>query len=150
MKKLHFSISISAPKEKVWDTMLGAETYKKWTHAFHPGSRFEGSWDEGSKIVFIGPDEESGEEMGMVSMIEANRKYEFLSILHKGFYKNGVEDYDSDEVKKWTPAHENYTFREENGVTEVLVDLDVAEEYAPMFEDQWPKALEELKKIAEA
>ncbi|MDQ5893468.1 MAG: hypothetical protein QG640_480, partial [Patescibacteria group bacterium] len=31
MQKIHFSIQINAPKEKVWDTMLGEATYREWT-----------------------------------------------------------------------------------------------------------------------
>jgi uncharacterized protein YndB with AHSA1/START domain len=53
-KTLTFSVSIQAPRRLVWDTMLGAETYKAWTAAFCEGSSFTGSWDEGSKIQFSG------------------------------------------------------------------------------------------------
>jgi hypothetical protein len=53
-------------------------------------------------------------------------------------------------VKKWAPAFENYTFREKNGATEVLVDMDIDEAHKTMFEDMWPKALEKLKELAEA
>jgi hypothetical protein len=31
------------------------------------------------------------------------------------------------------PAFENYTFKEKNGKTDVLVDMDINEEYAEMF-----------------
>lgn len=53
MKKLHFSIQIKAPKEKVWQTMLDDPTYRQWTRVFMPGSYFEGAWEEGSKIRFV-------------------------------------------------------------------------------------------------
>ena len=149
MTKEHFSIHINAPKEKVWDTMLGKDTYQEWTSAFNEGGRFEGSWDEGSKILFIGPDPETGKEGGMVARIKENRPYEFISIEHLGILKDGVEDTTSDEVKKWTPAFENYTFTEKDGGTEVSVDMDTAEEYADMFKDMWPKALLKLKEISE-
>lgn len=49
----------------------------------------------------------------------------------------------------WTPAFENYTFREKDGGTELLVDMDTNEEYKQMFEEMWPKALQSLKEIAE-
>ena len=45
MKTLHFSIKINAPVEKVWQSMLGAETYKVWAAEFAPDSFYEGSWD---------------------------------------------------------------------------------------------------------
>lgn len=149
MKKLHFSIFINAPVEKVWDTMLEDATYREWTKAFNPGSYYKGSWEEGSKILFLGPDPKDGKEGGMVSRIKENRKPEFISIEHLGIIKDGVEDTTSIEATKWTPAFENYTFVEKDGGTELLVDLDSAEEYEPMFEEMWPKALQALKEIAE-
>ncbi|MBP9691561.1 SRPBCC domain-containing protein [Candidatus Woesebacteria bacterium] len=153
MQKLHFSITINAPVQKVWDTMLDDKTYREWTSVFNPGSYFEGDWSEGSKILFLGPDpsDPSGQsEGGMSSRIKASRKYEFVSVEHLGLVKNGVEDTTSDEVKKWTPAFENYTFIAKDNQTEVQVDLDIADEWKEMFEDMWPKALAKLKEIVEA
>lgn len=151
MEKIHFETFIDAPVEKVWDTMLGAETYGKWTAPFNPGGRFEGDWSEGSTIRFIGPDPEGGdEEGGMLARIAENRPHEFISIEHVGIIKNGVEDTESEEVKKWTPAFENYTFTSEDGGTKVEIDMDINEEYKEMFEEMWPKALAELKALAEA
>lgn len=149
MQKIEYSIFINAPREKVWDTMLSDDTYRVWTMPFHPGSYFKGDWSEGSKILFIGPDEESDDEMGMVSRIAKNRLHEFVSIEHRGIYKNGVEDTESEEAKKWTPAFENYAFVEKDGGTEVQVELDIIDEYKEMFEEMWPKALQILKELAE-
>jgi hypothetical protein len=149
MQKIHFSIVIDAPKEKVWEIMLGDQTYREWTKAFNPGSYFKGTWEEGSKILFIGPDPKTGIEGGMVSRIAENIPYEFLSIEHLGLYNNGVEDTESEEAKKWFPAHENYTFKEVEGKTEVLVDMDSTEEMVEEFSKMWPKALEMLKELCE-
>lgn len=148
MKKLHFSIIIDAPREKVWQTMLADETYRKWTEAFYPGSHFVGSWETGSEIRFLAPNSKGNME-GMVSRIEENRPYEFMSIEHLGMIEDGKEDTTSEKVKDWAGAHENYTFKEMDGKTELLVDLDSAEEYADMFKGMWPKALGELKKLIE-
>ncbi len=149
MQKIHFSITINAPVEKVWDTMFGDATYREWTAVFNPGSYFKGDWSEGSKILFLGPDPSGQGEGGMSSQIKINRKHEFVSIEHLGLIKNGVEDTTSEEVKKWTPSFENYTFINKNGNTEVLVDLDIADEWEEMFRDLWPKALQKLKEICE-
>ena len=121
MEKINFSVEINAPKEKVWDTMLGDKTYREWTKPFSPGGYFEGSWEEGSKMLFIGPDPETGKEGGMVSRIAENRPYEYISIEHLGIIHEGVEDTTSEEAKKWAPAHENYTFTEIEGGTRVDV-----------------------------
>jgi uncharacterized protein YndB with AHSA1/START domain len=155
MQKLHYSIVINAPKEKVWDTMLNDETYRKWTDVFSPGSHYVGDWNQGSKIHFLGPDEK-GVMSGMVSRIKENRKYEFISIEHLGVVADGKEDTTSESVKAWAGGRENYTFRENSSekpermvTTEVLVDLDSPEEFKDMFEDIWPKALQKLKELAE-
>lgn len=147
MDKLHFSIDIKAPKEKVWNTMLNDETYRKWTEPFYPGSYYKGGWNKGSKILFLAPGEKG--EMGMVSRIAENKLYEFISIEHLGVINNGVEDTTSEEVKNWAGAHENYTFKENNGATKVLIDLDSDEKYSEMFSEMWPKALDKLKDLAE-
>lgn len=149
MTKLHYSIHINAPKEKVWHTMLDQDTYREWTNVFSEGSRYEGSWEEGAKILFLGPDPETGKDGGMVSRIKESRLYEFVSIEHLGIMHDGVEDTESEEAKKFAPAYENYAFTEADGGTEVSVDMDIDEEYADMFNEMWPKGLTKLKELAE-
>ncbi len=149
MQKLHTSILINAPKEKVWETMLGPETYTEWTAAFNPGSRYEGSWDQGSTIKFTGPDPSTGEEGGMISRIAENRPNEYISIEHLGILKNGVEDTTSEEAKKWTPAFENYTFVDKDGTTELQIDQDIDEQFKDEFAKMWEVALQKVKEICE-
>ncbi|MBP6942739.1 MAG: SRPBCC domain-containing protein [Candidatus Buchananbacteria bacterium] len=149
MQKARYSIVINAPKERVWHTMLDDATYRQWTNAFHEGSYYQGSWEQGSKILFLGPDENGKADGGMIGRIAENRPYEFVSIEMLGMIENGVEDTTSEAVKKWTPAHENYTFTEKDGATEVVVDIDVADEYQAMFDEMWPRSLKVLKELAE-
>jgi hypothetical protein len=145
MNTQHYSISINAPKEKVWNTMLQDATYRKWTSAFTDGSHYKGSWEKGGKIQFLDP---AGN--GMSSIIAENKPYEFISIKHIGFIQGGVEDTDSEKIKAWAPAFENYAFTEVDGKTKVTVDMDIPEkEYEKMFEDTWPKALQRLKELSE-
>jgi hypothetical protein len=146
MQKLHFSIHINAAKEKVWDTMLSPETYSQWTKIFDPHSRYEGKWEQGSEIKFLGGEEG---EAGMYSMIRELRPYEFVSIEHVGMINKGVIDTTSEFVKSWTPAFENYTFVEKDGGTEVLVDIDVNDDHKDEFNDMWPKSLQIVKELAE-
>jgi uncharacterized protein YndB with AHSA1/START domain len=143
MEKMHFSIVIDAPKEKVWKTMLDEDTYRLWTDVFMPGSHYVGEWSEGSKILFLAPDE-SGKMSGMISRIKENRKYEYVSIEHRGEVEDGKE-----KEMEWAGALENYTFHEKDDKTEVLVDMDANEEFKEMLQDIWPKALQKLKELAE-
>lgn len=148
MQQIHFSIVINAPIEKVWHTMLDEATYQEWTAPFAAGSRYVGDWNEGSKIKFFADHE--GEKSGMVALIAANRPYEYISIEHLGMVEHGVEDTTSEQVQPWAGAHENYTFKEVEGGTEVVVDMDVVDEYKDTMEDTWPKALAKLKAISES
>ncbi len=149
MQKLHFEIQINAPREKVWNTMLQDETYRIWTESFCPGSYFKGDWSEGSKILFLGPMGEGAGEGGMVAIVEENRLHEFVSLKHIGMIMNGVEDLESEAVKKWTPAHENYTFTEKDGGTLLSVDMDIHEDNKAEFERMWPNSLIVLKGLCE-
>ena len=81
MERLHFSIDINAPREKVWNTMLEDQTYREWTSEFMPGSYYEGDWSQGSKITFLGPDEK-GKLGGMVARVTENRRPERIAVEH--------------------------------------------------------------------
>jgi hypothetical protein len=148
MQKLHFSIQINAPAEKVWKTMLDDKTYRQWTEPFGKGGYFEGTWETGSDMRFLGPSDK-GTPSGMLSRIKESRPYEFISIEHVGILTKGVEDTTSEMAKSWSGALENYTLKEIEGKTELSIDTDTAEEFAEEFSDMWPKALQKLKEIAE-
>jgi hypothetical protein len=143
MEKLHFSIIINASSKKVWETMWGIDTYKIWTKAFSEGSYFVGDWSEGSKMLFLSPDE-NGKESGMFSKIKENKPYEYLSIENIGEVDNGKE-----EVKEWAGALENYTLKDLDGKTELLIDIDSNDEFTELFQGIWPEALDKLKELAE-
>lgn len=144
MEKLQFKTVINAPREKVWDVITDENSYKEWTKIFEPTSHFEGEWKAGSKMLFLGIDE-NGVKSGMLSEIAEARHPEFISIKHLGEINKGVE-----EPKDWAPAYENYTLTEVDGGTELVVDQDMLEEYVEMFERLWPQALEKLKELSES
>ena len=137
-------IKINAPKERVYKAMLEDATYRKWTAPFIEGSYFVGDWSKGSSIQFLGPD-----GTGMISRIEENRPNDFVSIEHRGFIKDGEVDTESDAVKEFAGAHEDYTFKDVDGGTELVVDLDTNDDMKEMIEVTYPKALAVLKDICE-
>ncbi len=147
MDRLNFRIVIEAQRETVWRTMLGEDTYRIWTGPFMPGSHYVGDWSEGSRMLFLAPD--NGGEMGMVSRIKTIRLHEHVSIEHLGIVQNGKEDTSSDAAREWAGALENYTFKDRGDGTEVLVEMDTSETYREMFEETWPKALRRLRELAE-
>jgi hypothetical protein len=151
MKTIQFKIEINATAQKVYDAMLGLtnkSTYEYWVSVFNPTSTYEGSWEKGSKIYFVGVDE-NGKKGGMVSLIEANQPATFVSIKHYGFLDGEVEITTGELVEKWTGGHENYTFQEQEGKTILTVDMDTVEDYEDFFNTTYPKALEKLKEISE-
>ena len=151
MKTLQFTVKINASANKVYRTMLGLDekrTYEYWTAAFNPTSSFEGSWEQGSKIYFVGTDE-NGKKGGMVSKIEENRPSDFVSIRHYGFLDGDNEVTSGEMVEKWSGGIESYTFEENEGITKVTVNCDTVEEYIDYFNKSYPVALEKLKEISE-
>jgi hypothetical protein len=129
--------------------MLSDASYRQWTKVFMEGSYFKGNWEQGSKILFLAPMGDGRGEGGMVSRIAESRPYEFVSIEHLGMVKDGVEDTESDYVKQWAGAHENYTFEVEGSGTKLTIDMDLEESEADKLEQAWKKALETLKTLVE-
>ena len=121
MKRFQFSTLIQAPREVVWETVIGPVTYRIWTAAFTEGSYFEGTWAKGERMRFLAP---GGQ--GMVSEIAESRPHEFISIKHLGEIKDGVED------------------------TDLTADMDMAESFEEYMTGVWPKALSQLKALCEA
>ena len=150
MKKLNLEILISATQEQVWDAIVNDTKYRKWTAVFSEGSFFEGGWNKGDTIRFIGLNE-AGEKEGMISEIAESNYPEFISVRHLGYIIKGVEDTTSDAVKKWAPSYENYTLvKIDENQTEFKLSMDVIDEFYDMFLDQWPRAMAKLKEIAES
>lgn len=143
-KKMQFSTSISAPRNKVWDILWNDETYRKWTSVFMEGSYAESDWNEGSKILFL-----DGQGRGMYSTIDKKVPGEFISFRHIGELKDGKEQ-PVDETKGWSGSTENYILREADGKTELLVEMDIVPEMADYFNKTFPLALEKVKSLAES
>ncbi len=144
-KTLRFSERIAAAPRNVWDVMLEQRTYREWTAEFAEGSYYEGSWEEGATMHFL-----AHGGSGMMAVIAASRPGEFLSIKHVGTIQNGEEDTDSEAVRQWAPAFENYTFVKHGTATEVVIDIDVTPEWEEFMNKAWPKALARLRRICEA
>lgn len=145
MQKLNFSIDINALREKVWKVLWDDSSYRKWTSVFTEGSNaVTDNWKEGSKVLFL-----DGKGAGMVSTVAANRPNEYMSFKHLGEVKDGIEDVSSEKVKGWAGSMENYTLKEVGGKTELIVDMDITEDFKEYFMNTWPKAMEQIKVLSE-
>ncbi len=143
-KRIQFYSIIASPASRVFELMTEPQSYKQWASAFMEGSCFEGSWQQGQRIRFLGP---GGD--GMVAEIAENRRDEFISIRHLGFIAEGVEDTMSEAACAWTGTYENYTFATTPEGTKLTVDQDVTVEIESYMVEAWPKALAKLKALCE-
>lgn len=145
MKHLEYKTVISAPAKKVWETMLDKETYKKWVSKSWPDSKYEGKWAKGEKMKFTGLD-----GSGTLAEFVEVKPYERILARHIAVLgPGGVEDRTSDVAKGWIGTTEEYRFSEELGKTTLTVLMETSPDWVKMFDDGWPSALEELKKLAE-
>lgn len=125
--------------------MLDADTYPLWIKDSWPDSFYEGNWGQNEKIGFVSA---SGE--GTLVLIEEFKKYEYLLARHIALLgKGGTTDTDSDFAKNWINQTESYKFDEINGVTELSVEIKAQPDWVKMFDDGWPNALSQLKKLCE-
>lgn len=142
VKKVEFSIEITADKEKVWDTLWKDETFRQWASLIDPGTYIVGDLKEGNEIQFISS--ENG--YGVTSLVEKVVPNEFLLLRHKAdTQESGKET----REEQWTGSEESYTLTENNGVTTLTVVFDVPMELEEYFNENYPKALEKVKVLSE-
>lgn len=138
----NYSITIKSTADVVWQTLWNDDTYKKWTAAFMEGSYAESSWEEGAKISFLSPGEN-----GMFGIINKKVENEEMTFKHLGEIKNGVE-----ENKNWNDATESYRLSSvpDGTLVNVVLTMDDANQnFAGYFDEAFPKALAELKRLCE-
>jgi len=146
MITLKFTASIYAPKQRVWYVLWEKSFYEQWTAVFSEGSTVKtDNWKEGTEVQFVDPNGN-----GMLSIIAANRYCEYMSFEHIGMIMDGVKDTNSEKVKGWAGAKENYTLQQDGDITTLNVEMDTTEEYKDYFSNSWPKAMDKIKELAEA
>jgi hypothetical protein len=125
--------------------MLHDETYRQWVAKSWPDSFYEGKWEQGGKIRFIGP-----EGSGTLAELVEVKPYQKIFARHVAVLgPDGSEDRTSEIAKGWVGITEEYTFTEHQGKTTVKVSIETNPAWRKMFDDGWPDALKELKKITE-
>ena len=146
MTELHYSVLIDADPSAVWDTMLGSDSYKKWAKAFSPESQFDGEWVTGNTMNFFDP--QLGGSKGFLTEVShpALVHIEHTALLSR----SGDESTTGEMAQKWIGTIEEYTFTEKAGSTEVAIKIETHPDFAKMFEDSWPTALQYLKALCES
>ena len=72
-----------------------------------------------------------------------------MSFRHIGEVKDGVEQPVDEQTQSWSGGTEDYTLKETGGVTELTVEMDMMGEMLEYFNNTFPLALEQVKKLAE-
>jgi hypothetical protein len=149
MKQITLSVTIDASVKTVWENITELNKYKAWAKAFSKESYFAGSWEKGSKILFLAPNKNNKLD-GTISEIYANEKFKHIGIRHHGYIDDNVQDTSSDEVMAWAPSHEDYYFEElDKKKTKFSVKLEATEDSYDDYMEIWPLALDLLKENCE-
>lgn len=147
IKKLTYSITINAPKEKVFQTMTDKSLYAFWAKAWGEEMSYDGDWTEGSYVTFF---DTSGE--GTKALVEEVRPNEYTRLKHTAMVTNrNVEVEQLDEtMQKWIGSLEEYAFTnlDENS-TRVEITMTMDEMFQDMADEPWPQALLYLKELCE-
>ncbi|CAB1215753.1 SRPBCC family protein [Acinetobacter bouvetii] len=145
MEVLNNEILIAAPPQKVWRILWDPDTYSQWTYYFSPDSHIHSDWKVGGKTLFA-----DAKGNGMISTIEQIEEFKVVIFKHLGMVQDGVEDFDSEEMKKWSGALEKYFLEEVNGKTRLRVEVDTSKEYLEMMKNGFEKGFQIVKQLAEA
>jgi len=145
VKKLTYEIKIKSSAKRTWDTLIGKETYEKWVKAFTPGSTFKGEWKKGEEVKFFDPSM-GGTVAKLIEcepckLIEANH----IATLNKDMQMETT----GPMTEKWIGTTEVYKLSGEDGFTNLAIEMETHEDFEDMFNSSWPKALENIKELAE-
>jgi hypothetical protein len=145
MAALEFAITIRAPLNRVWDTMLAPASYVQWARAFSPNSTYQGSWTEGETMTFLDPD--LGGTRAVLDIVEAHERIEarHVAIIDA----SGAADDATEFAEKWIGTLERYRFEETAGETTLSIDIETHDDFVEMFSRAWPVALHRLRNLCE-
>lgn len=144
IEKLVFETDIKATKERVWQALWDKESYTQWTGIFTEGSYYEGELAQGSRVLLLSP---GGE--GMYSDVIYYKEQEQLIFSHIGYVKDKKEQPVDAETEIWTGSIENYKLTATADGTHLRLELDNQKEWHDHMNEKFPKALQELKRLAE-
>ncbi len=140
---MQFSIEIYGTKERVWDTLWHDKTFRDWASIIDPETYMVGELKEGNEIQFIS----AANGYGVTSMVEKFVANKFLQLRHSADTQDTGKRV---REKDWTGGKESYRLLENNGTTTLTVAFDVPEKLEEYFKENYPKALERIKELAES
>lgn len=143
MKEMQFSIEINSTKESVWKTLWQDETFRQWARLIDPDTYMVGELEEGNEIQFIS----AANGYGVTSLVEKVIENEYLQLRHSADTQDtGQRERDN----QWTGSQETYVLTQNDGTTTLTVTFGVPSELEEYFRENYPKALEKIKQLAES
>lgn len=142
MKNIAFSIEIHASKDKVWATLWEDGTFRDWASLIDEGTYMKGIMTEGNEIQFLS----SVNGYGVTSLVAKLSPNKYVLFRHNADTKESGQQ---EREKEWTGGTESYSLSEKNGVTTLIVKIDVPQEQEETFRIRIPEALERIKTLAE-
>ncbi|MEM9361440.1 MAG: hypothetical protein AAGA43_02345 [Bacteroidota bacterium] len=146
INRLQFSIDIKAEKSNIWQVLWDEQSYRKWAGIFYEGSYVvaEDDWGEGSKVLFLAPD-----ESGIYSIIKTHIPNQIIQFEHIGNVLKGKEQPVDEETKKWSGATEKYSLTDSTNSNILTIEIDVLHEHQDFMKTKLPLALEKIKSLSE-
>jgi uncharacterized protein YndB with AHSA1/START domain len=141
MNEMKFTVEINASREKVWNTLWADETFRQWAGIIDPGTHMVGDLVEGNEVQYI-----SGNGYGVTSLVEKLVDGEYLRLRHSA---DTQDEGAREREKEWTGGAESYALSENDGVTTLIAACDVPPSQEEYFTTSYPKALDEVKRLAE-
>lgn len=142
MKEMQFTTQINVSKEKVWDTLWQDETFREWAGLIDPGTYMVGELKQGNEVQFISA--ENG--YGVTSLVAELTPNESLLLKHQADTQDTGKQ---ERAQEWTGGEESYTLSDKDGVTTLTVTFGVPLEMEEYFQENYPKALDRVKTLAE-
>lgn len=142
MEEMQFTIKINTSAEQVWDTLWQDETFREWAGIIDPETYMIGELKEGNEVQFIS----AANGYGVTSLVDKLIPNKFLLLKHQA---DTQETGKQEREKEWTGGEESYLLTEGDGTTTLTVAFGVPPELEEYFKDNYPKALERVRTLAE-
>lgn len=145
MQQICGSITINAPKQKVWEVLLDDRYTRRWYAEFSEGTYAITDWKVGSKAIFT-----DASQSGLIGTILLNKPEEELVIEYEGVLTDGKEVYDSGEAKSVKGGKEKYLLTVNDDQTQLSIECDMSKEVYEFMNAAWKKALQKIKELSES
>jgi len=147
MKDLEYEITINATPAIVWKAMTTKEIYDQWIKPFSQNSTFDGVWEQGEFIKFLDPSMGGTKAVLEIVVPEKEILAKHVALLSDDM----IEDTQTEMAQEWIGSTEHYWLEalDSGTKTKLTIKCNMADKFADMCEECWPKAQEKLKEVCE-